>query len=321
MGHIPISISHEGMQTPPDSDTEGVTNCAVRNSTYKPRPIFPVDLSQLSAEAIAYEVSIGNSLVAAKYGRERGAVPASLPTAATREFTAPKAAAKLNKAPAAATIDSIQAAEALELDNALKNVKGARENKKGKQEPKKTAETVVGHMGHLHAAEVEAASALLAYRQCCEFECAFLSAASKVTKVVSPTKTDAVKSAPKPVSASPKISVPASTRSTSFCAGNTKDAATISAEMSAANLSIAAKVGADFEAQWVERSAVTAAAAAAAAAAANVAAIEPPKVVAIKIVEPPKAVKRLTSIEAMRGANWPVYFEGPWPYPTGQSVN
>ncbi|KAJ3208459.1 hypothetical protein HDU82_002463 [Entophlyctis luteolus] len=52
------------------------------------------------------------------------------------------------------------------------------------------------------------------------------------------------------------------------------------------------------------------------------------RTVKVKIVEAPKptapspaptkTVRTIKSIDAMRGANWPVYYEEPWPYPTGQ---
>ncbi|KAJ3288768.1 hypothetical protein HDU79_004599 [Rhizoclosmatium sp. JEL0117] len=172
---------------------------------------------------------------------------------------------------------------------------------------KATVPTATTTIDLIQEAEVRAATVAVLYQAACEAETKHHS----LQNVVARKEVESV-----PSTESQSLSVDVTSPAV-------HEQAVIAAELYAGKQSMAAKMGADIEGHWIERNALAASIEVEEAVAP---AAEPPKVLklrtmVIKVAEQPKAaapikvVKKLQSIDAMRGANWPVLYEGPWEYP------
>ncbi|ORY38588.1 DUF1640-domain-containing protein [Rhizoclosmatium globosum] len=172
---------------------------------------------------------------------------------------------------------------------------------------KATVPTATPTIDLVQEAEVRAATVAVLYQAACEAETKHHS----LQNVVARKEVESVPST-ESQSLSVEVASPA-----------VHEQAVIAAELYAGKQSIAAKMGADIEGHWIERNALAASIEVEEVVAP---AAEPPKVLklrtmVIKVAEQPKpaapikVVKKLQSIDAMRGANWPVLYEGPWEYP------
>ncbi|KAJ3248418.1 general RNA polymerase II transcription factor [Chytriomyces hyalinus] len=306
--------------TPPQSDDESVKRPA--SSKPSSAPQCACDLRQLTPEGIAYEVAVAERLIAARYGT-------SSETPAPRTHTDDKddgvSAAEVRAGAVLAVLAAAAAAET-KAHSAWTGVYLARPIFVASDKPKTATRTskpkavpvylprpvfVADAASSVHAAEAAAAATLLALVHALRAEAA--------AHTVSDAKVVVVAS--KSVGKKKETAVAKKTETAPV-----KDAtqAIVAAEVYAAKLSIAAAMAASIETEMLLREAE--------AAVAHVpVVVEAPKTVKLRTMvikvaapaapaaTPKKSVKSIKSIDAMRGANWPVFYEGSWEEEIGVS--
>ncbi|KAJ3267023.1 hypothetical protein HDU77_006963 [Chytriomyces hyalinus] len=318
MGKASKAANKISVLTPPQSDDESVKRPA--SSKPSSAPQCACDLRQLTPEGIAYEVAVAERLIAARYGT-------SSETPAPRTHTDDKddgvSAAEVRAGAVLAVLAAAAAAET-KAHSAWTGVYLARPIFVASDKPKTATRTskpkpvpvylprpvfVVDAPSSVHAAEAAAAATLLALVHALRAEAA------------AHTVSDAKVVASKSVGKKKETAVAKKTETAPV-----KDAtqAIVAAEVYAAKLSIAAAMAASIETEMLLREAE--------AAVAHVpVVVEAPKTVKLRTMvikvaapaapaaTPKKSVKSIKSIDAMRGANWPVFYEGSWEEEIGVS--
>ncbi|KAI9320337.1 hypothetical protein BDR26DRAFT_884200 [Obelidium mucronatum] len=333
-----VPTKHTGMQTPPDSDTEA-TECI--KAAAVAAPLWPMDLLDLPAAAVAFEVAKGQHLLNLKYGRKHAA-PADKAHHGHNHHhnhkhhnhhAAKEAQISLGPIEAAevqAAALSIMARLACDFEAAFHSTSAGEvkkdnhhshhhhHHKHHKNNHKEAKVAPASSFDPVHAAEVHAASAAIISRVACDLEAAHYAGLLNTSSAApaAPAAAVAEKSAIKTHNKNDFV----------LCTGefSSIDVATVNAALYAGKLSIAAKMGQDIEGHWIERVQLQQ------EQEQQPVEVAEPKVVklrtmVIKVAEPaaqqqtPKTLKTIKSIDAMRGQNWPVFYEGPWEFPTGQT--
>ncbi|KAJ3234328.1 hypothetical protein HDU81_001484 [Chytriomyces hyalinus] len=291
--------------TPPQSDDESVKRVATSKASSGPQ--CACDLRQLTAEGIAYEVAVAERLIAARYGTSSEAAPA--PRTHTEAKDDGVSAAEVRAGAVLAVLQAAAAAETRAF-SACTGVYLARPIFVASDKPKTATRTskpkavpvylprpvfVVDAPSSVHAAEAAAAATLLGLVHALRAEAAAHTVSDAKVAVAS-------KSVAKKTEAAP---------------GKDASQAIVAAEVYAAKLSIAAAMAASIETEMLLREVE-------AAVASVPVVVEAPKTVKLRTMvikvaapatpaaTPKKTVKSIKSIDAMRGANWPVFYEGSW---------